>query len=367
MERTSNNNKLNQKIYTQLNASNTVGSLATSGSEGLPLLTAGIDFTKKSKINPKKELSIRFNWRGTSNLINNTTNQQYEALNKRMINQSVARNDEYTFQLDATPLVTEKYTVEAGLKSILRNASANYTSLFTFNRDSNYTKDIANSNNFNYNQQVYAAYGSLSAKIGKNSFRIGIRLEQTNIKGLFSNFSDPVNNNYLSLIPNLYWSRKTGNYTSASIAYNLNLLRPYITNLNPFVNNIDSFNISYGNPKLGPQQVHKIVAQFRYNKEKLFVTTTLMMSISNKEILTYQLFNTATGITEVTYGNVGKEQLISIGGSINYQFSKKFKAGIWGDIRYVDIKNLIIKQQFTHGYSGIVGSFLTGTLEIVSA
>jgi len=356
----STNNGLQQRVQTQLTGGITdEGNIATDGSDGSPGLSAGFDYTQKSKKNPKKELAFRFNWKGNSNQVNNATVQKYQMFNKWMINQSTARNNEYTFQLDATPLALEKYTLEAGIKTILRRASADYTSLFNFNKDSNYIKDAANSNSFTYSQEVYAAYANVSGTIRKNTFRAGLRIEQTNIKGIFNNLSNPVTGDYLSLIPNFYWSLKTGRNTSVSLAYNLNLLRPYVTSLNPFVNNVDSLYISYGNPRLGPQLVHKLVAQIRHNKEKLFITATLTGSFSNNEILSYRLFDAATGITAVTFGNVGKEQQISLGGSINYQFSKKFKVGLWGDIRYVDIQNLLQKNQHNHGYSGVVGSFFT--------
>lgn len=359
-DRTSTDNGLQQDVITQLDGGTyDKGYITANGKDRSPGITAGLDYKQIAKKNPKKELLFRFNWRGNSNQINTTNVQKYQTFHKWMINQSAARNDEYTFQLDAIPLASDKYTVEAGVKTILRRASADYTSRFTFDKDSNYIKDSANSNRFNYEQQVYAAYGTVSAKFGKNSFRIGLRLERTNIKGMFSNLSNAVQEDYLSLIPNFYWSRKTGQNSSVSLAYNLQLLRPYITSLNPFVNNIDSFHISYGNPGLGPQQIHKLVAQLRYNKGNLFFTTTLMGSFSNNQILSYRLFNAATGITAVTFGNAGKEQLISLGGSINYQFSKKFKAGLWGDIRYVDIQNRLQKEQHSYGYSGIVGNFFT--------
>jgi len=359
-DKTSTDNALQQDVYTQLTGGNLdEGFIISNGTDGSPGLTAGLDYVQKAKKNPKKELSFRFNWRGNSNQINNQTLQQYKAFSKWMINQSTTRNDEYTFQLDATPIAFEKYTIETGLKTILRQASADFTSLFTFNKDSNYLKDESNSNSFNYNQKVYAAYGTVSAKMGTHTLRVGIRLEQTNINGSFSNLATPVKEDYLSVIPNIYWTHKTGSNTSVSLAYNLNLLRPYISSLNPFVNNIDSLNISYGNAKLGPQQIHRMVAQLRYNKGKLFATATLSGSWSNNQILSYRLFNPTSGITAVTFGNVGKEQIISLGGSMNYQFSKKLKAGLWGDIRYVDIQNQLQKQQHKFGFSGIVGHFFS--------
>lgn len=359
-DRVSIQNETGQQVYTQLTGGSfNQGLIATNGSDASPGLTAGVDYTRKFKNNPKKELSFRFNWRGVSNEIDNFTLQQYPTFSKWMNNQSTARNDEYTFQLDAVPMASQKYTLEAGMKTILRQASADYTSLFTFDRNSPYVKDANNSSDFTYRQQVYAAYGTITTTIQKHTFRVGLRFEQTNIKGVFNNLSSPVIDRYLSVIPNFFWSWKTSQHTSASLAYNVNLLRPYVTSLNPFVNNIDSFSISYGNPSLGPQHIHKMVAQIRYNKDKLFVTANLTGSLSDNQILSYRLFDATKGVTVVTFGNVGKEQIISLGGSVNYQFSKKFKAGLWGDIRYVDIQNQLQKQQHSFGYAGIVGHFFT--------
>jgi hypothetical protein len=349
---------LRQRAGTQLSPNIlTQGSIGMSSTDRSPSLTAGLDFTHKSKKNPAQELAFRFNWRGTENILNNTTAQEYDAFNKWMINHSVAKNNEYTFQLDAIPLALKKYTLEAGAKTILRHASANYTSLFTFDQSNDYQPDENNSNSFNYRQQVYAVYSSLSARIKKHNIRAGVRLEQTNIKGYFSNLPDPVNDNYLSVIPNLYWSLKTGKASTTSLSYNLNLLRPYITSLNPYVNNTDSFNINYGNPELGPQHIHKLVAQYRYSGEKLFASASLTGSRSNDRIVSYRTFDPATGVTATTFGNAGKEQLLAVGINLRQTFSKTFQAGLNSELRYVDVRNRLQQSQHIHGYSGIISSY----------
>ncbi len=359
-DKTASNISLRQEVFTLLNIGEIEkGSINNNGSDIMPGVTAGIDYVQKFKNNPKKELAIRINWKGNSNQITNHTIQKYKTIDKWLTNQSDTKNDEYTVQIDAIPIVNEKYIIEAGLKTILRYADANFVSLFTFNLDSSYKEDKNNSNNLRYKQSVYATYGNISTRIKKNNIRLGLRLEQTNIDGSFSNLSQSVKERYLSLIPNFNLTRKVENNKSISLTYNLNLLRPYINTLNPFINNNDSFNISYGNPKLGPQQIHKISAQLRCNKGKLFITTTLSGSWSNNQILSYQIFNPQTGITAITYGNVGQEQITSLGGSINYQFSNKLKAGLWGDLRHVDIRNRFQKQQHKFGYSGIIGHFFS--------
>jgi hypothetical protein len=352
------NNRSDQQVATILSDNITEnGAIQMQSSDRTPSTMAGLDYSVRSKSNPAKEISLRFNWQGSDNRLANTTAQQFDSFTKWMQNNSTARNDEFTFQADLVPVAKQKLTVEAGAKVIIRRASAAYTSLFTYGADKEFIKDPTNSNSFNYHQQVYAAYGSANVKAGKNNIRAGLRLEQTNITGLFSNLTSAVKDHYLSVVPNINWSRKLSKDVSLSASYNLNLLRPYITSLNPYINNVDSLNISYGNPSLGPQAIHKLQLQSRYNNEKMFLAASLTGSLSNNKILPYRLFDPATGITSNTIGNAGKEKIASLNISSSYQFSKYFRGGIGGELRYVDIRNKIITTQKNSGYSGLASGF----------
>lgn len=347
-------NRLDQGVTTLL-PDNSIenGAIQMQSSDRTPNTTAGLDYSMRNRANPAKEITLRFNWQGSDNRLANTTAQQFSSVTKWMKNNSDARNDEFTLQADMVPVAKQKLTIETGAKAIIRRASAYYTSLFTYDIDKEFVMDPANSNSFRYRQQVYAAYGSASIKAGKNSIRAGLRLEQTNITGFFSNLSSAVKDHYLSVVPNINWSRKMGKAVSLSASYNLNLLRPYITSLNPYINNVDSLNISYGNPSLGPQTIHRLMLQGRYNNEKLFFSPSLTVSWSNDKILPYRIFEPATGITSNIIGNVGREKMISFSISTSYRFSKTFRAGLNGDLRYVDIRNSIIKTQKNAGYSGL--------------
>lgn len=352
-------NQLDQGVTTLL-SDNSIenGAIQMQSSDRTPNTMAGLDYSVRNKSNSAKEIALRFNWQGSDNRLANTTAQQFNSFTKWMQNNSDARNDEFTLQADMVPVAKQNLTIETGAKAIIRRASANYTSLFTYDIDKEFVKDPANSNNFRYRQQVYAAYGSASIKVGKNSIRAGLRLEQTNITGVFSNLTSTVEDHYLSVVPNISWSRKTGKAFSLSASYNLNLLRPYITSLNPYINNVDSLNISYGNPSLGPQTIHRFMLQGRYNNEKLFFSPSLTVSWSNDKILPYRIFEPATGITSNIIGNVGREKMISLGMSSSYRFSKTFRAGLNGDLRYVDIRNTIVNAQKNAGYSGLAaGNF----------
>ncbi|WP_315818725.1 outer membrane beta-barrel protein [Paraflavitalea speifideaquila] len=57
-------------------------------------------------------------------------------------------------------------------------------------------------------------------------------------------------------MPSFFVSRKFANIYTLSLSYTKRLSRPYIWDLNPFVNNTDSLNLNFGNPHLNPEIYH---------------------------------------------------------------------------------------------------------------
>ncbi|MCH5684042.1 outer membrane beta-barrel family protein [Niabella sp. W65] len=252
-----NQKDISQDIETELASGQQHSWLYNVTNDRAPSTTIGVDYTKKSGSNAGRYTTFRFNWAGSRNFSDNDGVQQYNnggTSNKWIVNEAVSRNDEFTFQLDAVPVARKTYTIEGGLKAILRKARSDNNSRFTFNLSQPYQEDQDNSNRLHYSQQVYSGYSSIMVKLKTHSVRAGIRIEQTSIKGDFEGVVKPIEEGYLSLIPNFSWTNKISKTTTAILSYNLALQRPFITTLNPFINKIDSFNISYGNPGVGPQK-----------------------------------------------------------------------------------------------------------------
>ncbi len=353
-----NRRTISQDIETDFSGNLQHSSLYNTANDRAPSSTIGIDYAKKSGRNAAKTTTFRFNWAGSRNFSDNDGLQQYYSSgtgNKWIINEAVSRNDEFTFQLDAVPVARKTYTIEGGLKAILRKARSNNDSRFTFNLSQPYQEDQDNSNRLHYSQQVYSGYGSIMAKLKTHSVRAGIRIEQTSIRGNFDGLVKPIEEAYLSLIPNLSWTNQISKTMTTIVSYTLGLQRPFITALNPFINKIDSFNVSYGNPDLGPQKIHRVAIQARYNNNKIFGWTYLTATFSNDKILSYRLFDINTGVTANTFGNAGNEKALIWGVSGQYTASEKFRASFNSELRYIDIKNALQPTQYNSGLSGYVG------------
>ena len=127
-------------------------------------------------------------------------------------------------------------------------------------------------NDFSYDENIQAAYVSLSGKAGKLSYQGGLRGENTNYhtdtKGYDNNGNivDGLNNkrNYFELFPSAFLNYSLPHGNEVQVNYTRRIQRPRGRQLNPFANITDSANISRGNPDLNPEFTHAV--EFNYIK-----------------------------------------------------------------------------------------------------
>ena len=172
-----------------------------------------------------------------------------------LINNSYAINNQYTIQADNSIPLKKNGKLEGGVKAILRRASSDFQSLIKYDEADDYKTNTANTDYFKYTQDVISLYSMYSLRLKKSSFRIGARIEYTNVNGNFIASNTQVKNSYTTLLPNIQFTNRVTTVTTLVFAYTKRLQRPYIWDLNPFVYNNDSLNISFGNPDLGPQTI----------------------------------------------------------------------------------------------------------------
>jgi hypothetical protein len=312
----------------------------------------GADFIRKFHNRPDKELIIRINGQFSRNLGDNESMQAAQIQDRFVWNTSKANNKELTFQVDFVEPLKRKRKLEFGLKTILRKASSDYESLIKYSGTDSYKPNPLNSDLFSYDQQVYGAYSSYTFNIKELNFRSGIRLEKTVVRGDFKSTQTRVRQSYMNAVPNILITRKFSNTYTITGSYNLRLQRPYIINLNPFINNSDTLNISFGNPNLGPQTLHLFSIQNRLTKTKFFAAFTLNASFTNNMIVQYAGFDPQTGVTRVTYANFGREWQSGIGTNASFPLGLKLNMGFNAQLRYNEIENRSNILQNNKGISG---------------
>ncbi|WP_375437245.1 TonB-dependent receptor domain-containing protein [uncultured Hymenobacter sp.] len=176
-----------------------------------------------------------------------------EGTDYRETNLNTSRNRELTLQVDYAQPTDSTGLLEVGSKAILRNAGSDYT----IEADSLDGRGLvlvpSRSNQFDYQQNVYAGYLSYGLSIRKvYSFKAGARVEHTRVAGDFVNTEVNVRQQYTTIVPNLLVSRDFGadNAQKLKLSYTRRIQRPSIWLLNPYLNVNNGRSASSGNPNL---------------------------------------------------------------------------------------------------------------------
>ncbi|MDO5980507.1 TonB-dependent receptor domain-containing protein [Flavivirga spongiicola] len=157
----------------------------------------------------------------------------------------------YTGQLDYELPINGSAQFEAGGKVSNIN-SESILNQFIFENDIK-IEDLQNSDTFLYDEINYAAYISYSKDWERWSFKSGLRVEHTDIKGNSLSTSQNSNNDYLKLFPSLHLLHKLNDNNELYFNYNKRIHRPRYNELNPFKYFLNDNVYITGDPNLKPQ------------------------------------------------------------------------------------------------------------------
>ena len=173
---------------------------------------------------------------------------------------------ETTFQTDLVQPFGDKQTLETGLKTIWRRTAsvADVDGLTLGQPD--FGRLPGRSTDFNYDQNVQAAYATYTAKAGKKlTLSAGSRLERTALTANFRTTDTGFDRSYLTWLPNGNAQYAFSESNSLRLAYSKRITRPYIDYLNPYRDLSDLQNISFGNPDLDPELTDSYELSFNTN------------------------------------------------------------------------------------------------------
>lgn len=314
----SNENNFEQTSYLIRPAGDTTkGILNSNAFNRYPSFDWGVDYIKKFAGKPDKEFTFRVNGRHGMDKDDINSQQYQQGFQRLAMNTNRSGNNEYTLQADLIIPWKNKKKFEIGAKYIIRRADAVYDALLSYTPDAKFFVDSTNSNHFNYYQNVASAYATYGFYLQKYYFKLGVRSERSELGGDFKSGEALIKQTFFNIVPTLFISRNLKDNQTLTLNYSMRLQRPYIWDLNPFVNNTDSLSIRYGNPNLRPQLIHNV--EFGYSLFKGSNSANIKMSgfYSNNQITQYSLFDAATGITSTTRDNIGKNYGVSLNGFLS--------------------------------------------------
>ncbi len=173
----------------------------------------------------------------------------------------------FTGQVDyATPIGNASLETGAKISSI---ASENKVDFFNFTGSSD-TVDPSLSDNYTYDEKVYAAYFSLVKNWDKWSTKLGVRGELTEAKGTSETLGETNTQDFFEPFPSLYILYSPSEKQSFSFDYGRNVNRPKYNDLNPFRFFYNENDYEEGNPTLVPSFSNNFNLNYTLNSEYFF-------------------------------------------------------------------------------------------------
>ena len=132
------------------------------------------------------------------------------------------------------------------------------------------------SNDFNYDENIQAAYANVGDKINQFSYQLGLRYEYSFISTKLLQTNEINERSYpLPFFPSVFLSYDLPKSNSVQLSYSRRLRRPRFRELNPFFSFTDARNRYGGNPNLDPEFTHA----FELNHVKYWDKFTITSSV----------------------------------------------------------------------------------------
>jgi ferric enterobactin receptor len=295
-------------------------------------LNANLDYTYKSPTRSGEELFVSLQG-GFSPRIQRYILDQLATLDTFFLRErSQNRADTYEgqFQADYTRPLGERWKVETGLRLNLRSLSTQ-SAYDRFNRTlEQFEPYLLRADTSRITQWVPASYVSLAWAKDRWLLKAGLRYEHTYNDARFLRGTLPIQQSFGNLLPSILLSYSVRGLFPIQLSYSQRIRRPWLRELNPFIDAADPRNISYGNPNLRPEITHSVEAGF-------FPFLTLFARYTEGAIENYS-FVDATGVTNTTFLNAGRRGYYGATAFWRKSFWKdKITLQLSGEGAYVDL------------------------------
>ncbi len=269
----------------------------------------------------------------------NVTGEFYYPDGYRLRSANDAGGNEHTGQVDYVNPLDGKHSIEAGVKYIFRDNSSRADHTYFNTQSEEWLTDERRKNDLDHTQNISSGYVGYGFKSGKYGFKAGLRAEHTMQDIHFMSFNNDtvVNTDFFDLVPSLTLSYQLGMTSTLRGGYNMRVSRPGIWYLNPYVNDLDPNNISYGNPHLDAEQQHNFNINYGSFSQKLNFNATLSYSFAKNAVTRYSFIR--EGVTHNTYGNIGRNHTVGTNIYVSWTPTQMLRTYLNGGVNYTDIQS----------------------------
>lgn len=263
----------------------------------------------------------------------------------------------FTAQTDYTDPITSKMKIETGLRAAFRYFTS-FNDNYVQGAPGQYILISRLSNNYKFNDALYAGYFTFSHQLKKLSYQLGLRVESSSYTGNLITKNQKFKTDYpLSLFPSAFATYKLDDKQDMQLNYSRKINRPNFFQLIPFIDYSDSLNLSVGNPSLTPEFTNLLELSYsnQYKAGNSFLATVYFRNTDNL-ITRYQYRTNNPDTTKNgtvimnTYANANRSY------TVGFELTGKNKPAKWWDLTTsINLFNSTIK---AGNLSGTVNSSL---------
>lgn len=217
-----------------------------------------------------------------------TTNRtsQGSSLTSTSLQQLLGAGTDYNIiiQSDFVNPISTRTKLETGVRASIRGRENSNSNYFFDNNINTYKLIPSTSNNYTNNDNVYAAYASITSSIKNFGYKLGLRAESSSYKGELTNTGEKFSNSYpVSLFPSIFLSQKLKHDQELQFSVTRRINRPNFFQLIPFADYTDELNITTGNPNLVPEFTSSLEMSYSktFNKNHNFLASTYYKKTTN--------------------------------------------------------------------------------------
>ena len=209
----------------------------------------------------------------------------------------------YTGKLDYEKKINKTFTFSAGLRSSFTTTDNKYRFFRSYDQGP-LTEDFNQSNHFNYQENVQAAYISVNKTGKKMSFVAGLRSEYTDITGELVDQHEINKQHYLKLFPSLNYQYILNKNSKLTATYGRRINRPSFSDLNPFKYYVNQYNYSEGNPALRPSYSNNAEVTYTYKEKYSIAAYALLTKNFFQQIPFIDVTNNTAYFTRQNIGSI---------------------------------------------------------------
>jgi outer membrane receptor protein involved in Fe transport len=235
--------------------------------------------------------------------------QDYDSLSVPLNNSPLDQRDttlnksyNLNAQADYTHPLSAISKIETGYKGTFRLNDNDFNSDTLDYSSGNYQTNENVNNHFKLNEYINAVYGVFSSTIGDFSYKLGIRVEQTNTLGELVTLGQDFKKSYFDVFPTVNISQKISGVHQVQLSYSRRITRPNIWRMNPFVNRFNPRFLHMGNPDLDPEYTDSYELSLMLSTPVLSVTPLAFFRQNHGVISSYS-FLIDTNVSLTTYRN----------------------------------------------------------------